>query len=205
MTGCSRMAAMFFSSPPQFGQCSRSTSKARLSNLAQLIRTGPEGVELVFDEMRQVGSGGRLRSARRRSRHAAAPDGRAWSVLGGDARSRSARNPAPGARCGCRSMDCASGSRCCDLGRPKPCTASQSLSGAPTCRCLLLGAYLLKTIPGRLRCKHDEASCPEAALEQRQELAGPCHQDSTAEHPLCATLQTVASVLASVSDGVGGQ
>jgi len=40
---------------------------------------------------------------------------------------------------------------------------------------------------------------------ERPDLAGPCHRDSTAEHPLCATSQTVALVLASVSDGVGGQ
>jgi len=36
ITGCSRMAAMIFSSPPQFGQCSRSRSKTRLSCRAKL-------------------------------------------------------------------------------------------------------------------------------------------------------------------------
>ena len=40
ITGASRIAAMIFSSPPQFGQCSRSRSNTRLSNLAQLGRTG---------------------------------------------------------------------------------------------------------------------------------------------------------------------
>ncbi len=35
------MAAMIFSLPPQFGQCSRSISKTRLSRLAQPSRTGP--------------------------------------------------------------------------------------------------------------------------------------------------------------------
>ena len=40
MTGASRMAAMIFSSPPQFGQCSRSNSKTRLSSRAQLMRVG---------------------------------------------------------------------------------------------------------------------------------------------------------------------
>jgi hypothetical protein len=35
MTGASRIAAMIFSSPPQFGQCSRSRSKPRLSSSAQ--------------------------------------------------------------------------------------------------------------------------------------------------------------------------
>ena len=30
ITGCSRIAAMIFSAPPQFGQCSRSISKAKL-------------------------------------------------------------------------------------------------------------------------------------------------------------------------------
>ena len=33
-------AAMIFSSPPQFGQCSRSISNTRLSSFAQLSRTG---------------------------------------------------------------------------------------------------------------------------------------------------------------------
>ena len=33
-------AAMIFSSPPQFGQCSMSRSNTRLSSLAQLSRTG---------------------------------------------------------------------------------------------------------------------------------------------------------------------
>jgi hypothetical protein len=41
MTGCSRIAAMAFSSPPQFGQCPRSSSTTRLSSRAQLSRTGP--------------------------------------------------------------------------------------------------------------------------------------------------------------------
>ena len=36
MTGRSRIAAMIFSSPPQFGQCSRSSSKTRLSSRAQI-------------------------------------------------------------------------------------------------------------------------------------------------------------------------
>ena len=40
MTGCSRIAAMIFNSPPQFGQCSRSSSNTRLSSRAQLSRTG---------------------------------------------------------------------------------------------------------------------------------------------------------------------
>jgi hypothetical protein len=44
-----------------------------------------------------------------------------------------------------------------------------------------------------------------AACRRRPFLAGPCPRDSTAEHPLCATSQTVALLLASVSDGVGGQ
>ena len=41
MTGASRMAAMIFNWPPQFGQCSRSRSNTRLSSRAQLSRTGP--------------------------------------------------------------------------------------------------------------------------------------------------------------------
>jgi hypothetical protein len=45
ITGCSRMAAMIFSSPPQFGQCSRSSSNTRLSSRAP-------------DELRQVDAGG---------------------------------------------------------------------------------------------------------------------------------------------------
>ena len=40
ITGASSIAAMIFSSPPQFGQCSRSISKTRLSSRAQLIRAG---------------------------------------------------------------------------------------------------------------------------------------------------------------------
>jgi hypothetical protein len=40
MTGASRIAAMIFNSPPQFGQCSRSISKTRFSSRAQLSRTG---------------------------------------------------------------------------------------------------------------------------------------------------------------------
>ena len=40
ITGASRMAAMIFRSPPQFGQCSRSSSGTRLSSRVQLIRTG---------------------------------------------------------------------------------------------------------------------------------------------------------------------
>ena len=39
MTEASTMAAMSFSSPPQFGQCSRSSAKTRSSSLAQLSRT----------------------------------------------------------------------------------------------------------------------------------------------------------------------
>ena len=35
-----RIAAMIFSSPPQFGQCSRSISNTRLSSRAQLSLTG---------------------------------------------------------------------------------------------------------------------------------------------------------------------
>ncbi len=34
------MAAIIFKLPPQFGQCSLSMSKTRLSNLAQLMRAG---------------------------------------------------------------------------------------------------------------------------------------------------------------------
>ena len=40
ITGCLRIAALIFSSPPQFGQCSTSISKTRLGNLAQFRRTG---------------------------------------------------------------------------------------------------------------------------------------------------------------------
>ena len=40
ITSASRMAAMIFSSPPQFGQCSRSSAKTRLSSLAQLMHAG---------------------------------------------------------------------------------------------------------------------------------------------------------------------
>jgi len=40
ITGCSRIAAMIFNSPPQFGQCALSISNIRLSSLAQLSRTG---------------------------------------------------------------------------------------------------------------------------------------------------------------------
>src|SRR5215468_11743659 len=36
ITGGSSMAAMIFKAPPQLGQCSMSTSKTRLSSLAQL-------------------------------------------------------------------------------------------------------------------------------------------------------------------------
>lgn len=36
IAGCSRIAAMIFSSPPQHGQCSGSISNTRLSSLAQL-------------------------------------------------------------------------------------------------------------------------------------------------------------------------
>ena len=38
ITGASMMAAMIFSSPPQFGPCSRSMAKTRLSSRAQLRR-----------------------------------------------------------------------------------------------------------------------------------------------------------------------
>jgi hypothetical protein len=37
ITGCSRMAAMIFSSPPQFGQCSRSKSNTGLTKRAPFI------------------------------------------------------------------------------------------------------------------------------------------------------------------------
>ena len=40
ITGESSMAAMTFKLPPQFGQCSMSMSKTRLSSLAQLMRAG---------------------------------------------------------------------------------------------------------------------------------------------------------------------
>jgi hypothetical protein len=40
ITGGSSIAAMIFKWPPQFGQCSMSMSKTRLSSLAQLIRAG---------------------------------------------------------------------------------------------------------------------------------------------------------------------
>jgi hypothetical protein len=40
ITDASKMAAMIFSSPPQFGQCSRSRANTRLSSRAQLSRTG---------------------------------------------------------------------------------------------------------------------------------------------------------------------
>ena len=40
ITGCSRIAAMIFSAPPQFGQCAKSIPKTCLSKLAQLGRTG---------------------------------------------------------------------------------------------------------------------------------------------------------------------
>jgi len=39
ITGCSRIAAMIFSCPSQFGQRSMSISNTRLSSLAQLDRT----------------------------------------------------------------------------------------------------------------------------------------------------------------------
>jgi hypothetical protein len=40
ITGGSSMAAMIFQAPPQFGQCSMSMSKTRLSSRAQLMRAG---------------------------------------------------------------------------------------------------------------------------------------------------------------------
>ena len=40
ITGGSSTAAMIFKLPPQFGQCSMSMSKTRLSNLARLMRAG---------------------------------------------------------------------------------------------------------------------------------------------------------------------
>ena len=40
ITGGSSMAAMIFKLPPQFGQCSMSMSKTRLSSRAQLMRAG---------------------------------------------------------------------------------------------------------------------------------------------------------------------
>jgi hypothetical protein len=40
ITGASSIAAMIFKRPPQFGQCSMSMSKTRLSKRAQLIRAG---------------------------------------------------------------------------------------------------------------------------------------------------------------------
>jgi hypothetical protein len=40
ITGGSSMAEMIFKLPPQFGQCSMSMSKTRLSSLAQLMRAG---------------------------------------------------------------------------------------------------------------------------------------------------------------------
>ncbi len=54
MTADSRMAAMILSSPPQFGQCSISISKTRLSSRAQLIRAGrpcaqPDSVAMCSD------------------------------------------------------------------------------------------------------------------------------------------------------------
>ncbi len=51
MTGCSRIAAMIFSSPSQSGQCSRSSSKTRLSSLAQLNRTGQRQHPLAHRHM----------------------------------------------------------------------------------------------------------------------------------------------------------
>ncbi len=44
ITGASRIAAMIFSSPPQFGQCSRSSSNTPLSSLAQLSRSLSLGI-----------------------------------------------------------------------------------------------------------------------------------------------------------------
>jgi hypothetical protein len=43
----SKMAATIVKEPPQFGQCSRSISKTRLSNWAQRIRAGAEGASVV--------------------------------------------------------------------------------------------------------------------------------------------------------------
>jgi hypothetical protein len=40
ITGGASIAAMIFKAPPQFGQCSMSMSKTRLSSLAQLKRAG---------------------------------------------------------------------------------------------------------------------------------------------------------------------
>jgi len=47
MTGCSRIAAMIFSSPPRFGQCSMPIHESRLSSLAQPWRTGRRCARLV--------------------------------------------------------------------------------------------------------------------------------------------------------------
>jgi hypothetical protein len=40
IAGCSRIAAMVFSSTPQFGQCTGPRSNTRSSNLARLERAG---------------------------------------------------------------------------------------------------------------------------------------------------------------------
>jgi hypothetical protein len=42
ITGCSRIAAMIFSSPPQFGQCSRSISKAKLQRRLTCTQVMPQ-------------------------------------------------------------------------------------------------------------------------------------------------------------------
>jgi hypothetical protein len=67
-----------------------------------------QGVELVLARSAASWLRRRLRSRRRRSWRAAAPDGTAWSARGGDARSGPARHPAP--------SGCSSCSRACDLG-----------------------------------------------------------------------------------------
>ena len=58
ITGCSRIAAMIFSSPPQFGQCSMSISNTRLSRPAQANRSVVRAVRLALGGWR--GLRGRL-------------------------------------------------------------------------------------------------------------------------------------------------
>ena len=61
ITGGSSMAAMIFKAPPQFGQCSMSMSKTRLSSLAQLIRAGAPWIGILnhlFSERRYIASDG---------------------------------------------------------------------------------------------------------------------------------------------------
>ena len=99
-----------------------------------------EGVELVFDELRQIGAGLSLSLREEGRRVLLHRSGTAWSVPGDGARSGPGRHPAPAGAAGqwlAREAP--------EVVSPhglKPCAAPQSPRVPPTCVCPLLRGHL---------------------------------------------------------------